>query len=182
MQHRLGPVHSRLRGAADRRRGRREQTIDVTFPETIRRSSSPARRRPSTSRSRRSRRRARSRSTTTSPRRSASNRSPSSSDDGQGSICSASTPARSRQKLKRQLLDQLDELHSFELPPNLVEQEFDNIWADQVPRRPQAQGRTFEDEGTTEEEARADYRKIAERRVRLGLVIVGDRRAATRSR
>jgi len=82
----------------------------------------------------------------------------------------------SDQKTKRQLLDQLDKLHDFPLPPALVEQEFDAIWG-QVTEQLASEKRTFEDEGTTEEAARADYRKIAERRVRLGLIMseVGER-------
>ena len=76
----------------------------------------------------------------------------------------------SRDKLKRQLLDKLDKLYSFELPEGLVNQEFNSIW-EQVTREQQASGRTFADENTTEEAARADYRKIAERRVRLGLLL-----------
>jgi trigger factor len=76
----------------------------------------------------------------------------------------------SRDKVKRQLLDKLDALYSFELPEGLVNQEFDSIWA-QVMREQQASGRSFADENTTEEAARADYRKIAERRVRLGLLL-----------
>jgi trigger factor len=76
----------------------------------------------------------------------------------------------SRDKVKRQLLDKLDGLYSFELPEGLVNQEFESIWA-QVVREQQASGRTFADENTTEEAARADYRKIAERRVRLGLLL-----------
>jgi trigger factor len=75
-----------------------------------------------------------------------------------------------RQKLKRALLDQLDERHKFEPPPSLVEQEFANVWS-QVENDLKQQNRTFEDEGTTEEKAREEYRGIAERRVRLGLVI-----------
>ncbi|MEH6726698.1 MAG: trigger factor [Hyphomicrobiales bacterium] len=80
-----------------------------------------------------------------------------------------------RQKVKRQLLDQLDDMHTFELPPTLVEQEFENIWR-QVTHDIEQHGKSFEDEDTTEEEARADYQKIAERRVRLGLVLaeIGD--------
>ncbi|MGH6672166.1 MAG: trigger factor [Xanthobacteraceae bacterium] len=78
--------------------------------------------------------------------------------------------AASRQKLKRALLDQLDERHKFEPPPSLVEQEFNSVWS-AVDNDLKQQGRTFEDEGTTEEKARTDYRAIAERRVRLGLVI-----------
>jgi trigger factor len=84
--------------------------------------------------------------------------------------------AASRQKLKRALFDEVDERHKFEPPPTLVEQEFANVWA-QVEKDLKDQGRTFEDEGTTEEKARAEYRAIAERRVRLGLVIaeIGER-------
>jgi trigger factor len=78
--------------------------------------------------------------------------------------------AASRQKLKRGLLDQLDERHKFEPPPSLVEQEFTNVW-NSIEGDLKAQNRTFEDEGTTEEKARAEYRAISERRVRLGLVI-----------
>lgn len=82
----------------------------------------------------------------------------------------------SRQKVKRALLDALDELHKFDVPPTLVSQEFDGVWG-QVQQDLDAQKRTFADEGTTEDEARADYQKIAERRVRLGLVLaeIGER-------
>ena len=82
----------------------------------------------------------------------------------------------SRNRLKRQLLDALDERHKFELPPTLVTQEFDNVWQT-VENDLKQQGRTFADEDTTEDEAKAEYRKIAERRVRLGLVIaeIGDK-------
>jgi len=76
----------------------------------------------------------------------------------------------SRQKIKRALLDQLDERHKFEPPPTLVEEEFNNVWSS-IENDLKQQGRTFADEGTTEEKARAEYRAIAERRVRLGLVI-----------
>ncbi|MFS8038219.1 trigger factor [Xanthobacter sp. AM11] len=81
-----------------------------------------------------------------------------------------------RQKVKRALLDALDTLHKFEVPEGLVEQEFFGVWS-RVQEDLAAQNRTFADEGTTEEEARADYRKIAERRVRLGLVLaeIGER-------
>jgi trigger factor len=76
----------------------------------------------------------------------------------------------SRDKLKRQLLDSLDSRYSFELPEGLVAQEFGSIW-NQVEQEQKASGRTFADENTTEEAARADYRRIAERRVRLGLLL-----------
>ena len=75
-----------------------------------------------------------------------------------------------RQKVKRALLDQLDSAYRFEAPSKLVEAEFNNIWT-QVNRDLEAAGRTFADEDTTEEEARADYQRLAERRVRLGLVL-----------
>ena len=71
---------------------------------------------------------------------------------------------------KRALLDALDGRYSFELPQGLVEQEFDGIWRS-VTSEQAAAGKSFESEGTTEEKAREDYRKIAERRVRLGLVL-----------
>lgn len=75
-----------------------------------------------------------------------------------------------RQKFKRQILDSLDKKHGFDLPENLVSQEFDNIWR-QVTHDIEHHGKSFEDEGTTEEKARAEYQAIAERRVRLGLVL-----------
>lgn len=75
-----------------------------------------------------------------------------------------------RQKVKRQLLDQLDALHQFEAPSKLVDAEFNNIWQ-QITRELASAGKTFADEDTTEEEATAEYRGLAERRVRLGLVL-----------
>ena len=82
----------------------------------------------------------------------------------------------SRQRVKRQLLDKLDEMHKFALPPTLAEEEFKNVW-NAVDSDLKGQGRSFEDEGTTEEKAREEYRGIAERRVRLGLVLaeIGER-------
>lgn len=76
----------------------------------------------------------------------------------------------SRAKLKRSLLDVLDKRYSFELPQTLVEQEFTSIW-ERVQQEQQQSGKTFADENTTEEAARAEYRRIAERRVRLGLLM-----------
>ena len=78
--------------------------------------------------------------------------------------------AQSRLKLKRTLLDKLDELHRFAAPPTLVEEEFKNIW-EAILADLKAQNHTFADEGTTEEKAREEYRGIADRRVRLGLVL-----------
>lgn len=78
--------------------------------------------------------------------------------------------AASRVHLKRRMLDALDAAHGFELPPIMVKVEFDAIWR-QVENELKREGKTPEDEGTTEEQLRADYRGIAERRVRLGLVL-----------
>jgi trigger factor len=78
--------------------------------------------------------------------------------------------AMSRFKLKRALLDQLDEKHDFPLPARMVEAEFDGIWA-QVMAENERQGPAEEDKGKTEEQLKSEYRKIAERRVRLGLVL-----------
>jgi trigger factor len=75
-----------------------------------------------------------------------------------------------RQKVKRQILDQLDEMYKFDTPETLVNAEFDNIWR-QINTDLAQSGKTFADEDTTEEEARDEYRKLAERRVRLGLVL-----------
>ena len=84
--------------------------------------------------------------------------------------------AMSRQKVKRQLLDELDAKHKFAPPPSLVEDEFANVWKT-IQDDLQSRKRTFEEEGTTEEKAKEEYRGIAERRVRLGLVIaeIGER-------
>ncbi|MCL4765153.1 MAG: trigger factor [Hyphomicrobiaceae bacterium] len=76
----------------------------------------------------------------------------------------------SRAKLKRALLDELEKRHDFALPPSLVERELEGIWR-QVTEGLKQAGRTFEDEGKSEEQTRDEYRKIAERRVRLGLVL-----------
>ena len=75
-----------------------------------------------------------------------------------------------RLKLKREVLDELDRAHTFELPATLVDYEFTNIWS-QVENNLKATDKTFADEGKTEEDARKEYRGIAERRVRLGLVV-----------
>ncbi|MEM0899947.1 MAG: trigger factor [Pseudomonadota bacterium] len=75
-----------------------------------------------------------------------------------------------RQNIKRQLLDQLDEMYQLETPSKLIDAEFNNIWT-QITRDLEVAKKTFEDEDTTEEQAREEYRTLAERRVRLGLVL-----------
>ncbi len=88
--------------------------------------------------------------------------------------------AMSRQKVKRALLDELDKSHKFEPPPSLVEEEFDRVWKS-VLQELETEKKTFADENTTEEKAKAEYRAIAERRVRLGLVLaeIGEKNAIT---
>ena len=77
---------------------------------------------------------------------------------------------QTRFKLKRALLDELDKGHSFPLPPRMVEAEFETIWR-QVQSDQEGGGLPPEDADKSEDELKAEYRKIAERRVRLGLVL-----------
>lgn len=72
----------------------------------------------------------------------------------------------SRGHLKRALLDQLDSAHDFDLPKGMVDSEFDQIW-----QQVESAEREEEDEGKSDDELKAEYRTIAERRVRLGLVL-----------
>tara|TARA_R110001606_G_scaffold130160_3_gene265286 strand:+ start:44 stop:1195 length:1152 start_codon:yes stop_codon:yes gene_type:complete len=76
----------------------------------------------------------------------------------------------SRSKAKRDLLDKLDDAHSFDLPPNMVEQEFAQIWQ-QLQTEMDAGRVSDEDKAKSEDELKDEYRKISERRVRLGLVL-----------
>jgi trigger factor len=76
----------------------------------------------------------------------------------------------SRLHLKRRILDALDTQHAFPLPPAMVEGEFDGIWK-QVEAELQREGKTAADEGKSEDELKKEYHDIAERRVRLGLVL-----------
>ena len=76
----------------------------------------------------------------------------------------------SRFKAKRALLDVLDEKHDFPLPPRMVEAEFASIWA-QVEQEKANGELSDEDKAKSDDELKAEYRKIAERRVRLGLVL-----------
>jgi len=76
----------------------------------------------------------------------------------------------SRAKAKRDLLDKLDDAHDFDLPPNMVEQEFGQIWQ-QLQTEMDAGRVSDEDKAKSEDELKDEYRKISERRVRLGLVL-----------
>jgi len=85
-----------------------------------------------------------------------------------------------RQRVKRMLLDRLDESHRFEAPPSLVEEEFNLMW-NSIKAEMESGGKTFADEDTTEEAAKEEYHKIADRRVRLGLVLseIGEKNKIT---
>jgi len=86
----------------------------------------------------------------------------------------------SKMHLKRRILDALDKAHSFPLPPTMVEGEFDAIWR-QVEAELQREGKTASDEGKSEEDLKKEYHDIAERRVRLGLVLarIGEQNGIT---
>jgi trigger factor len=75
-----------------------------------------------------------------------------------------------RSRLKRQLLDKLADGHSFEVPPGMLNQEFEQIWK-QVQEATQRGQPDEDDKGKTEDEVKARYRDIALRRVRLGLLL-----------
>jgi trigger factor len=85
-----------------------------------------------------------------------------------------------RQRVKRSLLDRLDDSHRFEAPPSLIEEEFNLMW-NSIKAEMESSGKTFADENTTEEAAREEYHKIADRRVRLGLVLseIGEKNKIT---
>lgn len=76
----------------------------------------------------------------------------------------------SRRRLKRALLDKLAELHSFAVPPSMVEIEFDAVWA-QWQGEKEAGRITDSERDRPEEDVKAEYHAIAERRVRLGLLL-----------
>lgn len=77
---------------------------------------------------------------------------------------------QSRAKAKRALFDLLDAQHSFELPPGMVENEFNQIWR-QIESDRDAGRLEPEEAEKPIEDLQAEYRRIAERRVRLGLVL-----------
>ncbi|MBR1150146.1 trigger factor [Bradyrhizobium sp. JYMT SZCCT0428] len=85
-----------------------------------------------------------------------------------------------RQRVKRALLDRLDESHKFEAPPSLIAEEFNLMW-NSIKAEMESSGKTFADENTTEDAAKEEYQKIADRRVRLGLVLseIGEKNKIT---
>ena len=76
----------------------------------------------------------------------------------------------SRAHLKRSLLDQLAEAHDFVVPAGMVDIEFQTIWT-HIEEDRKAGKLDEEDQGKSEDELKAEYREIAERRVRLGLLL-----------
>ncbi len=76
----------------------------------------------------------------------------------------------SRQKLKRALLDDLDKLHKFDPPPTLVEEEFERVWKS-VLSELETEAQDFCRRKHDRREGQGGIPRIAERRVRLGLVI-----------
>jgi len=85
-----------------------------------------------------------------------------------------------RQRVKRALLDRLDETHKFDAPQTLVDEEFNLMW-NSIKAEMDSSGKTFADENTTEDAAKEEYRGIADRRVRLGLVLseIGEKNKIT---
>lgn len=75
-----------------------------------------------------------------------------------------------RMKMKRSLLDQLSDQHSFDVPPGMVEMEFSQIWNEISSDKARLEAEMAE-EKKTEDELKAEYQKIAERRIRLGLLL-----------
>jgi trigger factor len=76
----------------------------------------------------------------------------------------------SRVVLKRALMDALSDKHNFEIPPGMVEAEFGGIWRQVL--KDKAEGKLPADEAKKKEaDLEKDYRKIAERRIRLGLLL-----------
>jgi trigger factor len=75
-----------------------------------------------------------------------------------------------RMKMKRSLLDQLSDQHSFDVPPGMVELEFGQIWNEISADKARLEAEMAE-EKKSEDELKAEYQKIAERRIRLGLLL-----------
>jgi len=76
----------------------------------------------------------------------------------------------SRARVKRQLLDRLSETHDFTLPPSMIDAEFNQIWS-QIEADRKAGNIDAEDKDKTDDQLREEYRAIASRRVKLGLLL-----------
>ena len=77
----------------------------------------------------------------------------------------------SRMIVKRQLFDRLEEEHDFPLPESMVEQEFGSIWGEVEKRLEEPDSAEEVREGKSDDELKDEYRKVAERRIRLGLLL-----------
>jgi len=75
----------------------------------------------------------------------------------------------SREKLKRELLDRLEKGHEFEVPPGMVDAEFETIWSQFEEMRKENPDQA--DESKTDDELKEEYRLIGKRRVQLGLLL-----------
>lgn len=77
-----------------------------------------------------------------------------------------------RMRLKRELLDVLDEKHNFELPKGMIETEFETVWNQFEHQRKEHPDKIEEeDKGKSDDELKDEYREISARRVRLGLLL-----------
>ena len=76
-----------------------------------------------------------------------------------------------RMVVKRQLFDRLEQEHDFPLPESMVETEFESIWGEIEKRLEDSDAAEEVREGKTDDELREEYRKVAERRIRLGLLL-----------
>ena len=174
------PVHSRLRGPADRHRRRRDPHVKVSFPKNY--ASEKLAGKAGRVRDHRDRDRGAARtprSTTSSPRSLGLELLDKLKEAARERLV-AEFAGATRQRVKRMLLDRLDETHRFEAPPSLVDEEFKLMW-NSIKAEMESSGKTFADEDTTEEAAKEEYRKIADRRVRLGLVLseIGEKNKIT---
>ena len=82
----------------------------------------------------------------------------------------------SRVSVKRQLMDKLADAHSFPVPQSMLEAEFNGIWQ-QVEDQKAKGGLSDADKAKSDEDLRKEYQKIAERRIRLGLLLAEVARA-----
>jgi len=76
-----------------------------------------------------------------------------------------------RMLLKRKLLDELADAHDFEVPEKLLEQEFEAIWKQYEEQKKAGDGNADETAGMSDDDQKDEFRQIAERRVRLGLLL-----------
>jgi trigger factor len=85
-----------------------------------------------------------------------------------------------RERTKRDLLDKLSDAHDFGVPPRMAEDEFNQIWS-QIEQAKENDSLDDEDKEKSDEELRAQYQEVADRRVRLGLLLshIGEQNGLT---